>query len=126
MKQAGVFMKHKHVKYRIKTEAVKDLAALYTKTGAIALHGIQRAKVQTGDTVAIIGQGLIGYLAAQAAKVHGVRVIAIDRLPEQLEMARKAGADFTLNPVEDPIRNRVRLSSRLGGESFRHKEVNQP
>jgi len=88
--------------------------------------GIRRAKVQTGETVATIGQGLIGYLAAQAAKVHGVRVIAIDRLPEQLEMARKAGADFTLNPVEGPIRNRVSLSSRLGGESFRHKEGNQP
>jgi 3-hydroxyethyl bacteriochlorophyllide a dehydrogenase len=94
-------------------EGVSSLQAVYTKTAAIALHGIKRARVQPGETVAIVGQGLIGHLAAQAAKAFGAVVIAIDPIQERLENALKAGMDHILNPNDGDV---IRAVKDLTGD----------
>ncbi len=58
----------------------------------------ENANIEPGDTVAIWGCGPVGQFAIQAAFWHGAeRVIAIDHIPERLEMARKHGKAETLN-----------------------------
>jgi S-(hydroxymethyl)glutathione dehydrogenase / alcohol dehydrogenase len=60
-------------------------------TGAGAV--INTARVRPGETVAVIGCGGIGLNAIQAAALTGAaRVVAVDRLPGKLELARKFGA----------------------------------
>ena len=83
--------------------SIPDLKAVYTMTCAIAYHGIQRARVKAGESVAIVGVGMIGHLAAQVARTIGARVIAIDPLQERLEVARTAGVEHLLNPEQVDI-----------------------
>jgi threonine dehydrogenase-like Zn-dependent dehydrogenase len=57
----------------------------------------ENCNIQGGDTVAVWGCGPVGLFAIVSARLLGAgRVIAIDRFPERLRMAREAGAE-TLN-----------------------------
>ena len=88
--------------------------ALYVKVGGIALHGINRARVTARDTVAVVGLGLIGHLAAQCARARGARVIAIDTDEARLEIARQAGFAHVLNAREGDLEVRVKALSDGG------------
>lgn len=68
----------------------------------------ENAGIEPGDTVAVWGCGPVGQFAIQSAWMFGAgRVIAIDRVPERLEMARVHGKAETLNFDEDPIHDRL-------------------
>lgn len=56
----------------------------------ISYHGVQRAGVQPGDKVLVIGAGTIGILAANIAKIMGGEVYLADIVPERLEYAKKS------------------------------------
>lgn len=59
--------------------------------------GVRRAELQLGETVGVIGLGLLGQLVTQYLAVAGARrVIAIDPLPGRLELAKAHGATHTL------------------------------
>jgi threonine dehydrogenase-like Zn-dependent dehydrogenase len=59
--------------------------------------GAENCDIRPGDTIALWGCGPVGQFAIRSCFMLGAgRVIAIDRLPERLEMARGAGAE-TLN-----------------------------
>ncbi len=61
--------------------------------GALGLHAIRRCRVEPGDTVAVIGPGLVGLIALQLAKATGaIRVMVAGRGP-RLDLARELGAD---------------------------------
>ncbi|WAL58258.1 zinc-dependent alcohol dehydrogenase [Thermocoleostomius sinensis] len=70
-------------------------------TGYMAAENCQ---IQPGDTVAVWGCGPVGLFAIKSAYLLGAeRVIAIDRVPERLQMAREYGKAETLNFEElDP------------------------
>jgi threonine dehydrogenase-like Zn-dependent dehydrogenase len=53
----------------------------------------ENCDIQPGDTVAIWGCGPVGQFAIRSALLLGAeRVIAIDRVPERLQMAKEGGA----------------------------------
>ena len=64
--------------------------------------GAEMCDIAPGDTIAVWGCGPVGQFAIASAKLLGAeRVIAIDRFPYRLRMAReKAGADVTINYEE--------------------------
>ncbi|MGB7180503.1 MAG: Zn-dependent alcohol dehydrogenase [Burkholderiaceae bacterium] len=66
---------------------------------------VNTAKVQAGETVAIIGCGGVGLAAINGAYIAGAsRIIAIDTNPDKLETAKKFGATDGVNPADgDPI-----------------------
>jgi predicted dehydrogenase/threonine dehydrogenase-like Zn-dependent dehydrogenase len=70
--------------------------ACFTTLGSIAMNSVRIAQIGVGETVAVIGLGLVGQLVAQLARVQGGVVVAIDVKPERVELARAAGADFAL------------------------------
>jgi threonine dehydrogenase-like Zn-dependent dehydrogenase len=73
------------------------------------------AGVKEGDTVAIWGAGPVGQFAIRSAFMLGAaRVIAIDRFPERLAMAREAGAE-TLNYEDDEMNIPAVLKDMTGG-----------
>ncbi|TVQ71288.1 MAG: NAD(P)-dependent alcohol dehydrogenase [Oceanospirillales bacterium] len=60
--------------------------------------GAESANIRIGDTVAVFAQGPIGLCATAGAKLRGAsQIIVVDGIPERLEMARKMGADITLD-----------------------------
>ena len=72
-----------------------------------AFHALRRARVAIGDTVLIYGVGGVGIHAVQLASeiFDAGKVIAIDKLDEKLELARKLGADDIVNGAKsDPVK----------------------
>lgn len=89
-------------------------AASLTTIGAIAMQGLRQAQVSFGETVAIVGAGLVGVLAVQIAKAAGCRVIAIDRNEQRASNAQKMGAHLGISSEDRDIVQRVREFSRYG------------
>lgn len=89
-------------------EGMSFTQASFFKLGDIALNGIRRAKIGLGDSVVIIGQGIIGQLTLQLAKLSGAGlIIAVDTISQRLEISRKVGADYILNPLRVDIQKKV-------------------
>ncbi|MBB3695454.1 zinc-dependent alcohol dehydrogenase [Sphingomonas sp. BK580] len=81
-----------------------DQAILMSDILPTAWFGADLAQIEEGDHVVVFGCGPVGQLAIASAKLMGGRVIAVDRLPDRLEMARRQGGE-TINfdevePVE--------------------------
>jgi threonine dehydrogenase-like Zn-dependent dehydrogenase len=75
----------------------------------------ENAQIQPGDTVAVWGCGPVGQFAIASAFMLGAaRVIAIDRLPERLEMARSLGA-IAVNYSEEDVSVLTALKDLTGG-----------
>ncbi|HWN99188.1 MAG TPA: bi-domain-containing oxidoreductase [Blastocatellia bacterium] len=70
-------------------------AASYTTVGAIALQGVRQAEPRLGESVAVIGLGLVGQLAVQLLKAAGCRVLGVDIDAAACELAKSSGADST-------------------------------
>ena len=61
--------------------------------GAIALQGVRQCEVRLGETVAVIGLGLMGILAVQMLKASGCRVIGFDPNAARCRLAEELGCD---------------------------------
>ena len=70
----------------------------------IALHAVDQGNISPGKTVAICGGGTIGLLVQQIAiRAGAARVLMSDPMPEKREMAKKLGADWTVDPLVDDL-----------------------
>ncbi len=67
------------------------------------LKGIESAGVQPGDTVFVIGQGPIGLLFTQLAKIAGASVVVTDRFAYRREKALELGADAAFDPEDSGL-----------------------
>lgn len=68
-------------------------SAAFTTLGAIAMHGFRLAEPQIGETVAVIGLGLLGLLTAQIASAAGCSVLGIDIDPARIALASSLGLE---------------------------------
>ena len=80
------------------------------------MKGMELANVQPADTVFVIGQGPIGLLFTQLAKLAGASVVATDKLPYRRELAEKLGAASALDPDENIISTIRKLSDGRGAD----------
>jgi predicted dehydrogenase/threonine dehydrogenase-like Zn-dependent dehydrogenase len=67
--------------------------AATTTIGTIALQGVRRAAPMLGETVCVIGLGLIGQITAQLLRANGVRVLGLDLDPRRVAKALALGMD---------------------------------
>ena len=79
-------------------DGVSNEEASFTVIGAIGLQGIRLANPTLGETVIVVGLGLIGLVTAQLLKANGCRVIGFDYDNGKVELARKFGID-AVNPA---------------------------
>jgi predicted dehydrogenase/threonine dehydrogenase-like Zn-dependent dehydrogenase len=73
-------------------EAVSFDDAAYGTVGAIALHGVRQAEVGIGESVGVVGLGLVGQLATRILLASGCKVVGVDLDETAVELARGAGA----------------------------------
>jgi 6-hydroxycyclohex-1-ene-1-carbonyl-CoA dehydrogenase len=90
-------------------------------------HAVKnRARVQPGDTVAVVGCGGVGLNVVQCATVAGATVIAIDLNEERLAVARTLGAVETVNPEHfDRVDKHVRKLTG-GGVDIAFEAIGNP
>ncbi len=85
-------------------------AAGFTMTYGTSMHALkQRAQLQPGETLLVLGAGGgVGLTAVEIGKVMGARVIAAASSAEKLEAARQAGADELINYSTQDLRTRLK------------------
>jgi len=90
--------------YKIPDDLSFDDATLI-EPYAVATHIVKRSGVRVGDTVAVLGAGPIGLCVLQVAKLAGAKTVVItDIVDYRLQLAKKLGADVTINSgKEDPV-----------------------
>ncbi len=75
---------------------------------ATTLHGINIAGgIKKGETVLVIGQGLIGQMSAQHAKKAGARVMTVDLIPKRIKLSGKYSAHIALNGRHVDLKKRI-------------------
>lgn len=94
-------------------EVVDLREASLTTVGSIALHAVRNAEITIGDSVAVIGLGLIGQLVVQLVRISGARVFGIDLKKERLDLAINHGAEIALPALENP---KAVLNTLTGGQ----------
>jgi 2-desacetyl-2-hydroxyethyl bacteriochlorophyllide A dehydrogenase len=71
---------------------MKDIAA--ARMALVSISAPQISGVRLGDTVVVIGLGMVGNLAAQLYKIMGAKVIAFDMVDMRCDLARKVGIQY--------------------------------
>jgi S-(hydroxymethyl)glutathione dehydrogenase/alcohol dehydrogenase len=94
-----------------------------TGVGAV----LNRAKVQPGDTVAVIGTGGIGLNVIQGARIAGAaRIIAVDTNPDKEAVAREFGATDFINALEVESSVKAVVKMTRGGVDHAFECVGHP
>ena len=80
--------------------------------------GAENGAIRIGDTVAIFAQGPIGLCATAGARLRGAsQIIAVDTVPERLEMAKRLGADHVIDfRSTDPVQAILELTGGQGAD----------
>ncbi len=78
---------------------VTDEEAAFTVIGSIGLQGLRLCNPQLGETIVVVGMGLIGLITAELLVANGCRVIGIDLDPNKIAIANKKGI-IGINPRE--------------------------
>jgi alcohol dehydrogenase, propanol-preferring len=87
-------------------------AAPLTCAGVTTYKAVKVGGVRPSELVAVFGIGGLGHLALQYAGIAGGTVVAVDVVPEKLQLARDLGAAHTVDAAEDDAADAIR---RLGG-----------
>ena len=88
---------------------------------ACSIHAVQRGNIEFGDVVVVAGAGTLGLGMIGAAKLKesGGTLIAVDLMPNRLEVAKKLGADIGINPSEtDAVQEVLDLTEGYGCDVY--------
>ncbi len=91
--------------------------AAFGMLGTIALHGIRCAELHFGETVAVIGLGLLGLLGIQILRAYGCTVIGFDLSPDKCRLAAQFGLSESYPDVEGFSRAVERLTRGNGADA---------
>jgi predicted dehydrogenase/threonine dehydrogenase-like Zn-dependent dehydrogenase len=93
-------------------ESVSFESGAYGTLGAIALQGVRLAELTLGESVVVIGLGLVGQLTVQLLKANGCRVFGLDLDQTRVSLALELGADKALVSNEEAAKE---IDSWTGG-----------
>jgi len=98
-------------------EGVMYEEASFTVVGAIGLQGIRLVQPTLGETVAVIGLGLIGLMTCQLLKANGCRVVGFDLDEEKLKQAESYGITTVNSGKQDPVRFMEEFTGQVGADA---------
>ncbi len=97
---------------------VTDEEAAFTVIGSIGLEGIRLANPQLGETIVVVGLGLIGLVTGQLLLANGCKVIGIDFDQQKVDMANGFGMT-AINPAKgtDPVKFVEEYTNTIGADA---------
>jgi bacteriochlorophyllide a dehydrogenase len=100
-----------------KLEPTADMeeASLWQMPG-VGAHGVRLVDVKPGELVVVIGQGLIGQLSAQIARMKGATVITSDVIQSRVELSALHSADIAINGKTSDLAEVVRRYQPQGAD----------
>lgn len=98
-------------------DGVTDEQAAFTVIGSIGLQGIRNLNPQLGETIVVVGLGLIGLVVAQLLRANGCRVIGVEFDQSKLDLASKWGV-IPVNPArgDDQVKVVEELTNGVGAD----------
>ena len=96
---------------------VSDDEAAFTVIGSIGLQGIRLCDPQLGETIVVIGLGLIGLITAELLVANGCRVIGVDLDANKIAIAKTKGI-IAINPKDgaDVVKTITELTDGIGAD----------
>jgi 2-desacetyl-2-hydroxyethyl bacteriochlorophyllide A dehydrogenase len=80
----------------------------FVRMVSIAATAIRVSTIEWGDYVAVTGQGLVGNMAMQLARLQGARVVAVDLADGRLALSKQCGADLVINSSGQDVSEEIR------------------
>lgn len=80
---------------------------VFARMAGVSISALRSSSVQPGDTVLVIGMGLVGNFAAQLFQLAGAEVMAADLSDYRLDKARSCGIERTVNPGAHDLQDAV-------------------
>jgi len=95
---------------------LSDEEVLCIDPAVVALMSVREGRFGLGDKVAVFGLGAIGLLIVQMARLCGATfVIAVDPIKERRDLAKKFGADLTIDPTTVDVGIEIKLATQKKG-----------
>jgi 2-desacetyl-2-hydroxyethyl bacteriochlorophyllide A dehydrogenase len=93
---------------KIEDSSISSKEAAFFEIASVSLQGIRKARLELGESVLVVGQGLLGLLAVQFAQLSGgLPVIAADLNETRRQLALQLGADHALCPTDEHFKEAV-------------------
>ena len=98
-------------------DSISDEEAAFTVIGSIGLQGIRLIMPTIGETIVVVGLGLIGLLTAEMLISNGCQVIGYDLDGKKVKIAQEKGI-YAFNPAEgiDPVKTVMSLTNNIGAD----------
>lgn len=85
-------------------EDLSDVEIAFCVLGDVALHGVRRAQIQLGESVAVHGLGVVGLMALQLCRLVGAHpLIGVDLVAERLDLATQLGASHVVDAAKQDV-----------------------
>ena len=98
----------------------------FIRMATVAMTSLRVSSAELGDTVAIIGLGLVGNYASQLFNLAGIRVIGIERVPKRLEIASNCGIKYLVNSQKENPRDKVMEQTGSQGAEVTVEAIGNP
>jgi predicted dehydrogenase/threonine dehydrogenase-like Zn-dependent dehydrogenase len=96
---------------------VTDEEACFTVIGSIGLQGIRLCNPTFGESIVVVGLGLIGLITAQLLKANGVKVIGIDLDENKCKLAASWGIDvINTSSGNNPVKSVLSMTNDIGAD----------
>jgi predicted dehydrogenase/threonine dehydrogenase-like Zn-dependent dehydrogenase len=95
---------------------VSNEEAAFTVIGSIGLQGIRLVNPTIGETMVVVGLGLIGLMTAQMLKANGCRVIGYDLSDDKVDLAKKLGIEAFNNRSINPAEYVLQTTDEVGAD----------
>ena len=98
-------------------ESVDMSEAAFATIGAIAMQGIRRTEKSFGETIVVIGLGLLGNLGAQISQSQGYKVIGFDLDKRRVDLAKNLGIESYILSEVDPVKKVLERTDGFGADA---------
>jgi len=93
----------------VNDDRIESLDAAFVVIAAMGLQGVRKLRLELGESVMVIGLGLLGVFATQLAAIDGaIPVIVSDSDRKRRDLALALGAEYALSPDEEDLPEKVR------------------
>lgn len=100
---------------KIEDDSISMQEAAVAFITSFSMAAIRKTRLEIGESVLVMGLGLLGQIAVKLARLAGaVPIVAVDPVKERREEALKNGADFVLDPFEEEFAAKVKKATNGG------------
>jgi len=93
----------------VRDDRIESLEAAFVVIGAMGLQGVRKLRLELGESAMVIGLGILGVFATQAAALSGaIPVVVSDFDGKRRDLALTLGADYAFSPDEDDLPAKIK------------------